>query len=56
MIIATSTVSLANSQPTEETDIYDVISSGIGSAEAYLYANMIPPRMEKLKTAFALKR
>lgn len=36
MIIATSTVSLANSQPTEETDIYDVISEGIGSAEAYL--------------------
>ncbi len=36
MIIATSTVSLANSQMTEETDIYDVISEGIGSAEAYL--------------------
>lgn len=36
MIIATSTVSLANSQLTEETDIYDVISKGIGSAEAYL--------------------
>ena len=36
MIIATSTVSLANSQPTEGTDIYDVISEGIGSAEAYL--------------------
>ena len=36
MIIATSTVSLANSQQTEETDIYDVISEGIGSAEAYL--------------------
>ncbi len=36
MIIATSTVSLANSQPTEETEIYDVISEGIGSAEAYL--------------------
>ena len=36
MIIAASTVSLANSQPTEENDIYDVISEGIGSAEAYL--------------------
>ncbi len=36
IIIAASTVSLANSQPTEETDIYDVISEGIGSAEAYL--------------------
>ena len=36
MIIATSTVSLANSQPTDETDIYDVISEGIGSSEAYL--------------------
>ena len=36
VIIATSTVSLANSQTIEETDIYDVISEGIGSAEAYL--------------------
>lgn len=46
MIIGTSTVlyaseqftddSLANGYQSEETDIYDVISKGIGSAEAYL--------------------
>lgn len=35
MIVGTSTVSLANQQ-IEENDIYDVISTGIGSAESYL--------------------
>ena len=36
VIISTTTVSFAISEPTEETYIYDIISEGIGSAESYL--------------------